>query len=59
MPIGKDSIQKRVAKNTATAEPTPVAEPVVEVVEEAKALNIPTITPNEIERMKALWNSNQ
>lgn len=28
-------------------------------VEEAKELGIPTITPNEIERMKALWNSNQ
>jgi len=35
MPIGKDSIQKRVAKN-ATTEPTPVAEPVVEAVEESK-----------------------
>ena len=28
-------------------------------VEEAKELGIPTMTPNEIERMKALWNSNQ
>lgn len=28
-------------------------------VEEAKALKIPTITPDEIERMKTLWNSNQ
>lgn len=28
-------------------------------VEEAKALGIPTETPAEIERMKALWNSNQ
>ena len=30
MPIGKDSIQKRVAKNTTTEQPTPVTQPVVE-----------------------------
>ena len=28
-------------------------------VEEAKELGIPTITPNEIARMKELWKSNQ
>ena len=28
-------------------------------VEEAKALGIPTETPAEIERIKAIWNSNQ
>lgn len=28
-------------------------------VEDAKELGIPTETPDEIERMKALWNSNQ
>lgn len=28
-------------------------------VEEAKALGVQTLSPNEIERMKALWKSNQ